>query len=296
MQRFRGGLVALVTVICAVVHTDASAQRPVKIYISTDMEGVAGIVSMEQTGPSPDYDWARHLMTAEVNAAVGAAFDAGATEVLVNDAHGSHTNMRADELDPRATLITGTPTPRGMMEGIDSTFAAVLFVGFHARAGTTAAIIDHTYTLSIEDVKLNGQEVGEYGLNAALAGYYGVPVIFMSGDRAAAEQVRAFIPGIETVAVKDAIARYAARTMNPQAARTAIAAGVRTAMARRGQIQPVRLAAPITFEVELTNSGFADNVAMIPGARRTGPRTVTYVAPDMVVAYRVSRLVPLLAR
>jgi D-amino peptidase len=267
-----------------------------KVYISSDMEGIAGIVSMEQTGPGPDYDWSRHLMTAEVNAAVGAAFDAGATEVLVNDAHGSHTNIRADELDPRAELMTGTPTPRGMMEGIDSTFGAVLFVGFHARAGTAGAIIDHTYTLSIMDVTLNGQHVGEYGLDAALAGYYGVPVVFVSGDRATAEQVRAFIPGIEAVVVKDAVTRFAARTMSPQAARTAIAAGVRTALARRAQIQPVRLTTPITMEVELSNSGYADNLAMVPGTRRSGPRSVTYVAPDMVTAYRVSRLVPLLAR
>ena len=295
MRRLRDVLEALV-VMCAVVHGDASAQRPLRVYISADMEGIAGIVSMEQTGPSPDYDWARHLMTAEVNAAVGAAIEAGATDVLVNDAHGSHTNIRADELDPRATLITGTPTPRGMMEGIDSSFAAAMFIGFHARAGTTAAIIDHTYSLSILDVKLNGQEVGEYGLDAALAGYYGVPVIFLSGDRAATEQVRVFVPGIETVAVKDGIGRFAARTMNPQAARVAIAAGVRTAMGRRGQIAPVRLTTPITMELEVTNSGFADNVAMIPGTRRTGGRSVTYIASDMVTAYRVSRLVPLLAR
>jgi len=278
----------------AVLHTPAWAQRPLKVYISSDMEGIAGIVSMEQTGPGPDYEWARHLMTAEVNAAVGAAFDAGASEVVVNDAHGSHTNIKADELDARATLITGTPTPRGMMEGIDSSFGAVLFVGFHARAGTAAAIIDHTYTLGINDVKLNGQEVGEYGLNAALAGYYGVPVVFMSGDRAGTEQIRTLVPGIETVAVKDAITRFAAHTMTPQAARTAIAAGVHTALARRAGIQPVRMTAPITEEFELSNSGYADNVAMIPGSRRTGGRTVTYVAPDMVAAYRVSRLVAML--
>jgi len=295
MRRFVGQFAVSLAVFAALSEV-AGAQRPLKVYISADMEGIAGIVSMEQTGPGYDYDWARHLMTAEVNAAVGAAFDAGATEVMVNDAHGSHTNIRADELDPRATLVTGTPTPRGMMEGIDSTFGAVMFIGYHARAGTTAAIIDHTYTLTILDVTLNGTHVGEYGLAAALAGYYGVPVVFMSGDHAATEQVRSYIPGVETVSVKDAIGRFAAHTMNPQAARTAIAAGVRTALARRAQIQPVRLTAPITMEVELTSSGYADNVAMVPGTRRSGPRSVTYVAPDMVAAYRMSRLVPLLTR
>jgi len=294
--RLRAPHVMAMMLVGAVLHTSAAAQRPIKVYISADMEGVAGIVSMEEVTPGADYDWSRRLMAAEVNAAVAAAFDAGATEVLVNDSHGSHTNIRADDLDPRASLISGTPTPRGMMEGIDSSFAAVLFVGFHARASTTAAIIDHTYSLGIEDMKLNGQSVGEYGLAAALAGYYGVPVVFISGDRAVADQAKAYIPGIEAVVVKDAITRYAARTMTPQTARTAIAAGVRTALAKRGQIQPVRLTTPITLDAELTNTAFADNVAMVPGVRRTGPRSISYVAPDMVIAYRVSRLVPMLAR
>jgi len=295
-MRLRVRCVLATVMMVAAVHVDAAAQRPFKVYISADMEGVAGIVSMEEVTPGPDYEWSRHLMVAEVNAAITAAFDAGATEVLVNDSHGSHTNIRADDLDPRASLISGTPTPRGMMEGIDSTFAAVLFVGFHARASTAAAIIDHTYSLGVEDVKLNGQSVGEYGLGAALAGYYGVPVVFISGDRAVGDQARALIPGIEAVVVKDAITRYAARTMTPQAARTAIAAGVRTALGRRSQVQPVHMTAPITLDVELANSGYADNVAMVPGVRRTSPRSISYVAPDMVIAYRVSRLIPMLAR
>jgi D-amino peptidase len=295
-MRLRALCVASVLVMIAVLHVDAAAQRPFKVYISADMEGVAGIVSLEEVQSGPDYDWARRLMAAEVNAAIVAAFDAGATEVLVNDSHGSHTNLRADDLDPRAMLISGTPTPRGMMEGIDSTYAAVLFIGFHARASTAGAIIDHTYSLGIEDMKLNGQSVGEYGLAAALAGYYGVPVVFISGDSAVAEQARSYIPGIQTLVVKDAITRYAARTMTPQASRTAIGAGVRSALAKRNQIQPVRLTTPITLDVELANTAFADNVAMVPGVRRTGPRSVSYTAPDMVIAYRMSRVVPMLAR
>ncbi len=140
---------------------------------------------MEQLGPpSPDYEWARRLMTAEVNSAITAAFDAGATEVVVSDGHGSHTNLHADEIDQRASLITGAPSPLGMIEGIDSSFGAVIFVGFHARASTAGAVIDHTYTGTITDMTLNGEPVGEYGMSAAVAGYYGVPVVFISGDSA----------------------------------------------------------------------------------------------------------------
>lgn len=296
MSRFRSLLAAFALAAFAGLHTDATAQRPLKVYISADMEGVAGISSMQQLGPpSPDYEWARKLMTAEVDSAISAAFEAGANQVVVSDGHGSHTNLHADEIDQRASLITGAPSPLGMIEGIDSTFGAVIFVGFHARASTAGAVIDHTYTGTITDMTLNGQSVGEYGMSAAVAGYYGVPVVFISGDSAVTEQARTLIPGIETVVTKNGIARFAEWTISPQASRLAIAAGVRKALQRRGQIRPVHITTPITLGIELTNTGYADNVAMIPGSRRTGARTVTYVAPDMVQAYRVSRLMMMLA-
>ncbi len=296
MSRLRSLLAASASVLLAMPYANAGAQRSFKVFVSADMEGVAGIVAMDQLGPPGiDYEWARHLMTAEVNTAIAAAFDAGATEVLVNDGHGSHTNLKADEMDQRASLVTGTPAPLGMAEGMDSTFGAVVCVGFHARASTEGAVIDHTYTGTITDMTLNGVSVGEYGMSAAVAGYYGVPVVFISGDSAVAEQARSYVPGIETVITKEAITRYAARTISPQASRAAIAAGVRKALARRNEIRPVRVTTPITLGAEFTNTGFADNVAMIPGSHRTGPRTVTYVARDMLEAYRVSRLMMLLA-
>jgi D-amino peptidase len=296
MSRFRSLLAASASVLLVIPHANVGAQRPFKVFVSADMEGVAGIVAMDQLGPPGiDYEWARHLMTAEVNTAIAAAFDAGATEVLVNDGHGSHTNLKADEMDQRASLVTGTPAPLGMAEGMDSTFGAVICVGFHARASTEGAVIDHTYTLGITDMTLNGVPVGEYGMSAAVAGYYGVPVVFISGDSAVAEQARSYVPGIETVITKEAITRFAARTISPQASRAAIAAGVRKALARRNEIRPVHVTTPITLGVELTNTGFADNIAMIPGTRRTGARTLTYVARDMLEAYRVSRLMMMLA-
>ena len=277
-------------------HAVLAQQRGVKVFISVDMEGIAGVVSGNQTGASgPDYSFGRRMMTAEANAAVAAAFDAGATEVVVNDSHGSMINLQPDQMDRRATLITGSPKPWGMMQGIDSTYAAVIFIGYHAQASTADGVLDHTYTGQLKAVRLNGREVGEYGLNAALAGHYGVPVVLISGDRAVTDQAKGFIPGVEPVAVKEGIGRTAARTLHPEEARERIAGGVRAALARRAQIVPVRLSRPVALEVELTNTAQADAAMMVPGMQRLAPRTVKYEAPDMAVAYRVSRLIAALA-
>jgi D-amino peptidase len=276
----------------------AEAQaRKLKVYISADMEGLAGVVASWQVSAGErDYAWGRKLMIAETNAAIAGAFDGGATEVVVNDSHGSQTNLIADEVDRRATLITGSPKPFGMMQGIDSTFDAVVFIGYHAQASTTDAVLGHTYSGALKRVTLNGREVGEYGLNAAAAGHFGVPVVFIAGDRAVVEQARALIPGVEGLAVKEGIGQTAARTMHPADARERITAGVKAALAKRAQIRPVPMSRPVTIEVELSVVEYADAVAMVPGMRRVSGRVVSYSAPDMAAAYRVSRLISGLAR
>ncbi len=272
-------------------------QKGFKVYISADMEGITGLVDNTQVSPTGrDYAYGRKLMTAEVNAAVAAAFEAGASEVLVNDSHWNQTNLQPDQLDRRAVLITGAPKPFGMMQGLDETFAAVIFIGYHAQASTTDGVLDHTFDdRSIRSVRLNGHEVGEYGLNAALAGHFGVPVVFISGDRAVTEQARAFIPGVEALAVKEGIGRTAARTMHPEMAREKIAAGIKAALVRRSQVAPVRPTRPVTIEIELTDSSQADSAMRVPGMKRVSGRVVSYTAPDMAVAYQVSRLVTRLA-
>lgn len=299
MTRLRTLHTLILTLVLSVaLATDAEAQqRRLKVYISSDMEGIAGLVSGSQVSASErDYAIGRRLMIAETNAAIVAAFDAGATEVLVNDSHGSQTNLLAEELDRRAGLITGSPKPFGMMQGIDSTFDAVLFIGYHAQASTIDAVLGHTYSGALKSVKLNGREVGEYGLNAAIAGHFGVPVVFIAGDRAVIEQARALIPGVEGVAVKDGIGQTAARTLHPADARERIASGVKAALARRGQIRAVQLQRPVTIEVEVSAVEFADAAMMVPGMRRVSGRTVSYEAPDMAVAYRMSRLIMTLSR
>ena len=272
-----------------------AAQAKLKVYISADMEGVAGIVSPAQAG-GPDYEWARPLMLAEVNAAIAGAFEAGATEVVVNDSHGSHTNLRADLLDRRATLISGRPSPLGMVEGLDASFDAAIFIGFHAFASEPNAVMAHTYSGALRHVRLNGREVGEYGTAGMVAGHYRVPVVFVSGDRAFTEEATKFFPGVEALAVKEGLGFSAAKTMNPLEARERITAGVKAGLGRRPSIAPVAIATPIALDVELSEAVYAENAMLVPGMERIDGLTVRYRAPDAIVAYKVSRLIMTLAR
>lgn len=288
--------IVIAAMLLSCVAAMAQKDRGVKVYISADMEGIAGVVDNTQASPTGrDYEIGRRLMIGEVNAAIAGAFDAGATEVVVNDAHWDQTNLEPDKLDPRAALITGAPKPFAMMQGLDDSFAAVVFIGYHPQASTVAGVLDHTWSDSIKAVRLNGQEVGEYGLNAALAGHYAVPVVFISGDKAVIEQAKEFIPGIYAWPVKTGLGHTAALTMHPEKARETIAAGVKAALAQRDQIKPVVLKTPVTLEVELENSAQADSAMMVPGMKRVSGRVVSYTAPDMLVAYKVFRLIGRLA-
>jgi len=282
-------------VLLALLTTAATAQQKLKIYISVDMEGIAGVVTNAQAGGA-DYEWARPLMLAETNAAIAGAFEAGATEVVVNDAHGSHTNLRADLLDRRATLITGSPKPLGMVEGLDGTFDAVMFIGYHGNANQIDAVMGHTYSHALRHVRINGREVGEYGTAGMVAGHFRVPVVFVSGDKVFAEEARKFFPGVEALAVKEGIGFTAAKTLHPAVARERITAGVKVAIARRAQMTPVAISTPITLEVELAMASDADAVMFVPGMERVDGTTVRYRAPDALVAYKVSRVIRMLAR
>ncbi len=278
-----------------VLATRAGAQQKLKVYISVDMEGIAGVVSNAQAGGA-DYEWARPLMLAETNAAIAGAFEAGASEVVVNDGHGSHTNLRADLLDRRATLITGSPKPMGMVEGLDGTFDAVVLIGYHGHANQVDAVMGHTYSHALRHVLINGREVGEYGTAGMVAGYYKVPVAFVSGDRVFAEEARKFFPGVEALAVKEGIGFTAAKTLHPTVARERITAGVRVALGRRSQMTPMSIAAPVTLQVELSIASDADAVMFVPGMERVDGTTVRYRAADALAAYKISRLIRMLAR
>jgi D-amino peptidase len=256
----------------------------VRVYISVDMEGVAGVVHESQTDPTnpasaTEYARCRRLMTAEANAAIEGALAAGATRVVVNDSHWFMRNLLAEELHHAAELFAGDPKPRSMVEGIDGGFDAALFVGYHARAGTARAILDHTYADQIHDVRLNGRAVGELGINAALAGAHGVAVALVSGDAALAAEAKALLGAdVVAVVVKEAVSRHAARSVAPAVACRMIREGVTAALGRRHAL--FVLPPPITIEVDFAMTIHADMAELCPGAVRTGGRTVTLTHQD----------------
>ena len=209
-----------------------------KIFMITDMEGVAGVFNFEDWS-YPDgrfYSKARHLTTLEVNAAVEGAIDGGASEVIVLDGHGAGS-LNAEELHPDALLIAGGGYDFTAL--IDSTFDAVCMIGQHAMIHAPGGNMDHSWSSrTINDARLNGKPVGEIGVNTILAGYFGVPMVFLSGDTAACREMNAIVPGAVTVAVKEGISRAAAKSVSPAAARRAIREGMRKAIQTRKSIKP----------------------------------------------------------
>jgi D-amino peptidase len=268
-------------------------QKPVlRIFISVDMEGISGIVHSDQTtSGTAEYAAGRKWMAQDVNAAVEGALEAGATEVVVNDSHGSMRNIDPDDLHPRAILLSGSPKPLSMMQGTDASFAACLLIGYHAKAGTENAILDHTISSSVvRSIRVNGAELPELGLNAAIAGYYGVPVVLVSGDTAVCRQASEVLgKEVVTVAVKEAYGRLAAKLVPMGEARRLIKAGVKDALGKLDRVKPFKMASPYNFELEYHVSAQADMGAMIPGTKRIGGRTIAFTAADYLEGFRTLR-------
>jgi D-amino peptidase len=264
-----------------------------RVYISVDMEGVAGVVHEDQTDPTDprhagEYNRFRRLMTSEANAAVEGALAAGATRVLVNDSHWLMRNLLAEELHPAAELLSGGPKLRSMVEGVDLGFDAAMFVGYHAMAGTASAVIDHTYTSIVHEVRLNGRPAGELAINAALAGIYGLPVVLVSGDQALAAEAKDLLgDGVEAVVVKHAVGRFAARSRSPAESCRRIREGATAALRRRHE--PLELPPPIRLEVEFALTQMADMAELVPGSVRTGGRTIEYAHDDYREVFRAWR-------
>lgn len=258
-----------------------------KVFISADIEGISGIVSKAHTtSVGYDYQRARMLMTQEVNAAIEGALAAGAEEILVNDAHGSMTNILIEELNPRASLISGTPKMLGMMEGIDDSFDAALFIGYHARMNT-GGVLSHTYHGNVvSDITINGKPSGEFYINASVAGSFGVPVVLVSGDDVLEKEVRAINGDIESVVVKNALGRYAAKCMAPLGARNLIRDRSQDALGKAQQIRVTRTEGPIELKIRFLNSGYAQVASLIPGATLAEPNVILYTAENIVECYQ----------
>jgi D-amino peptidase len=258
------------------------------VFISIDMEGIAGIAHLQQViRGTDDFQASRELMTDEANAAVAGAFEGGAKSVVVNDSHGDMYNLLAERMDPRAELLIGSPKVLSMMQGFGPEFHVALFVGYHAAAGTQAAVMDHTYSgRLLYEVRLNGEPVTEAELNAAFAGTYGVPVGLVTGDDKICAVSAKKIPGIRTVVVKEAFGRNVARSLHPQAARDAIRKAAAEAVAARQELAPYTVGSPIVLEADIANTSATDLCALAPGTNRVGPRTVRFETGDFMEAFR----------
>ena len=264
-----------------------------KILIAADMEGITGVTRWEHVDTShSEYVRFRKIMTAEVNAAVRGAFEGGAAEVVVADGHSFGCNILIEELDERARLNSGTVSPFSMMQGIGGDVQGVIFVGYHARAGTPQAVLDHTWATRVMGVWLNDTLVGETGLNAALAGHFGAPVLMVSGDQAVCAEATALLGAVETVVVKHASGRFSAESLPAQLARELIKGAAARAVQRLAAGKapaPFKPGIPVQAAIEFSQSDMADLAARVPGVQRVDGRRVTYEAADMPTAYRTFR-------
>jgi D-amino peptidase len=260
----------------------------VKVYVSADMEGVTGLVDAQDVQPAGrDYERGRVLMTEDVNAAVRGAYAAGATEVLVNDAHGPMRNLLPDLLDPRAGLIKGRPKPMGMMEGLTPEYDAVLCIGYHARAGVLGVLSHSFMGHEIEDIWLDEQITGEIGLFHAASAAYGVPLALLTGDDAACDEMKAWDPAVATVPVKFAKDRFAAQLVPVAEARASIEATTEQALHSLSKRDAP--GGPRTLAVRWQSASVASHLTAIPGVTRRDDRTVT-VDGDMLQLYRMFNL------
>jgi D-amino peptidase len=259
-----------------------------RVYISIDAEGCTGIFKFAQVlSGHPEYEFCRRMMEGDANAAIRGAFKAGAADVLVNDSHDNGDNIRIENLDPRARLISGSAKPMSMMEGLDNTFDAAMLLGYHSRK-SEYGVISHTFSYGrIFEVKINGRLVGEAEINGFAAGTFGVPVVFLSGDQYVTENIESVIPGIKTVATKRAVGCGAAECAHPTVIRERIEEGVYAALSglKNSPVKPLN-DAPYTLDVRFATTSHAALALRLPGSELTGPTTVRYETGDYTALYR----------
>ena len=269
-----------------------------KIYLSSDMEGTAGVVDWSQClAPEPEYQYYRGLLQAEVNAAIEGAMTAGATSFLVNDSHSSMQNLRPDALAGNARYLSGRHKPMYMMEGLDASYDAVFFVSYHGSMASEASALSHTYNpRAIGRVLLNGVEVGESGINALVALGHGVPIVLVTGDDTTAEEAERICPGIHSAVVKTSVTRFAADSLHPAAACDLIRERAAAAVAGLASARPPQIELPATLEVLFHNGDLAQMATRITGVEKVDARTVMIIDDDPIRLYQTFITVVLLTR
>jgi D-amino peptidase len=261
----------------------SAAQQELKVYISADMEGVVGVVTGDQLGPTGfEYQRFRRFMTSEVNAAIEAARALGATEIVVSDSHGNGENLLLEEMPQDIQVVRSWPRPLMMMQGIDESFDAAILIGYHASTANTEGVRAHTFSsANLTAVRLNGMDMMEASVSAAIAGDFGVPVVMISGDDAVVAEARRIVGDMEGAVTKWNLGFHSARTIMPEASYTLIRDRVTAALARLDDFEPYTLAGPIELEISFKNYRPAELMAYLPSVERVDAHTIRFVGADM---------------
>jgi D-amino peptidase len=270
--------------------------RRVKVYISVDMEGVAGISDWEQCiAGGDDYPLGRDLVLGETNAAIDGAIEAGASEILVNDSHSSMRNLPPSELGGHASYLSGRFKPLYMMEGLDPSYDAIVFLGYHA-AMPTPGILSHTYNpRAIANVTLNGTVTGEAGINALVAQHHAVPIAVITGDQYVGPEAAPFCPGLDVIEVKRSVSRYAAEHLHPDIARQRIREGVAESLSDLAAGPPA-IHLPATLEITFLSPDMAEQAAWVRGTERVSSTTVSCTDDDPLALFRTFMTLVFLTR
>ena len=283
-------MLARVAVALVLFASMAQAQpRPRKVFISVDMEGISGVVQPAQLGPDGfEYQRAREWMTGDVNAAIAGIRETGPAEIVICDSHGNGQSLLIDKVPEDVRIVRGFPRPLEMMQGLDETFTAAMFIGYHASEWTPGAVRGHTISSArLLGVRLNGAEVSEGIYNAALAGDFGVPVALVSGDRLAVTQVQQVAASAEGVIVKEPYGYHSANTVTPARGQAMIREGAKRAMGKIGSLQPYRVTTPVALEVGFKLTIDAERAAFVPGLARSDAHNVKGTFHDMVEVTRL---------
>lgn len=262
-----------------------------KLFLSVDMEGISGIVDTSYINPDSgiNYQRGRQFMTDDANAVIEAALECGATEIVVADSHNTMNNILWESLHPKAQLLAGSPRDHSMMHGLEESFDAAMFIGYHTRQGIPG-VLSHTMSGVVRNMYINGRVVGEFGFNAAYAGLYNVPVVMVSGDNLIAEEARELIPEIETAIVKQAVSRTTALCLSREDATAELKRQTKAALSKPKKISPFLTAAPVELAIQFSHSGQAEMAAIVPGTRYdTESGTVNYSAANQHDLYKTMR-------
>jgi len=283
-MKMKFGTIFLTLLLMSFAVTVKAQERKMKIYISADMEGVVGVVTAEQLGPQGfEYQRFREFMTQEVNAAIEAAFEAGATEIVVSDSHGNGQNLLIEKLPQNITLVRAFPRPLMMMQGIDETFAGVIFLGYHSGTTNTQGVRAHTMSSArLADMRLKNISLSEGGINAAIAGHFNVPVLMVSGDDAAVKELTALLGDVEGAVVKWSSGFHSARTLMPEAAYGLIREKVKKAIGRMKDFKPYKLAPPIQLDVRFKSYRPSEVLSYLSIVERTDAHSIRFVGKDMI--------------